>query len=240
MKWFCALLLAANLMLWGYPSRPVAAPRLNAEINADKVKLIASLPVQVVSRPASPVEAHEIATASAAIAKPTPKPTPAPTPTPTPAPKAEIVTACMRWNGIGQEQTDTMRARLKALGISSTETVVSGKVWVYIPPQTDIELAKKKAQQLNDQGVQDYYVINNGGRWQNAISLGVFSSREGADRRLNELKEQGVKSAVVRERDDSPTHVTFALRKVSADQQQKLEKLNNQLKGAQLQQSKCS
>ncbi|STQ89420.1 SPOR domain-containing protein [Iodobacter fluviatilis] len=238
MKWFFALLLAANLMLWGYPSRPVAAPRLNAEINADKVKLIASLPVQVVNRPAPPIEVHEVAVASAAIAKPTP--TPAPTPPPTPAPKAEIVTACMRWNGIGQEQTDTMRARLKALGISSTETVVSGKVWVYIPPQTDIELAKKKAQQLNDQGVQDYYVINNGGRWQNAISLGVFSSREGADRRLNELKEQGVKSAVVRERDDSPSHVTFALRKVSADQQQKLEKLNSQLKGAQLQQSKCS
>ncbi|AZN35225.1 SPOR domain-containing protein [Iodobacter ciconiae] len=236
MKWFCALLLVANLVLWAYPSRPVAIPRVNAEINADKVKLIASLPVQIALRPASPVQAQEAETASATVIKPTPKPTPAPTP----VLKAEVATACMQWSGIGQEQTSTMRARLKSWGISSTETSVSGKVWVYIPPQTDIELAKKKAQQLSDQGVRDYYVINNGGRWQNSISLGVFSGREGADRRLNELRNQGVKSAVVRERDDSPSHVTFALRKVSADQQQKLEKMTKQLKGAQLQQSKCS
>ncbi|MFC7421628.1 SPOR domain-containing protein [Iodobacter arcticus] len=234
MKWFCALLLAVNLLLWSYTPAPSAAPRVSSEINADKVKLIASLPVQIVNRP-MPVMASEVE-----VAPPTPSPTPKPTPTPTPAPKVELATACMRWSGIGQEQTDSMRARLKTLGISNTEAGVSGKVWVYVPPQTDIELAKKKAQQLSDQGVQDYYVINNGGRWQNAISLGIFSSREGAERRLNELKNQGVKSAVVRERDDSPSHMTFTLRKVSADQQQKLEKINGQLKGAQLQVSSCS
>jgi cell division protein FtsN len=146
----------------------------------------------------------------------------------------------MRWSGTGQEQSDSMRQRLKSLGLASSEANISGKVWVYIPPQTDLELANRKAQQLSSQGVQDYYVINNGGRWQNAISLGVFSSREGAERRLNELKNQGVRSAVVRERDDSPSHTVFTLRKISPEQQQKLEKLNSQLKGAQLQTSNCS
>lgn len=232
MKWFCALLLIANLILWGYPNQPTVAPRSSAEINADKVKLVASLPVINVERPAASLVASAVA--------PQITPTPTPVPTPTPAPKVEALAACLRWSGIGQEQINTMRARLKALGLTASETGVSGKVWVYIPPQTDIELANRKAQQLSDQGVQDYYVINNGGRWQNAISLGVFSSREGADRRLNELKNQGVKSAVVRERDDSPSHVTFDLRKVSREQQGKLEKINSQLKGAQLQVSRCS
>jgi cell division protein FtsN len=234
MKWFCTLLLAANFILWGYHSQPTTPPRISTEINANKVKLVASLPVITVQRPAS---AASLIVASAVSA---PKPTHAPTPVPTPTPKVEAVAACMRWSGIGQEQANTMRNRLKALGLSATETGVTGKVWVYIPPQTDLELANRKAQQLSDQGVQDYYVINNGGRWQNAISLGVFSSREGADRRLNELKNQGVKSAVIRERDDSPSHVTFDLRKISRDQQGKLEKLNSQLKGAQLQMSSCS
>ncbi len=238
MKWFCALLLAANLILWGYHTQPTAPPRLSAEINADKVKLVASLPVMNVQRPAS--AASLVAIASAVTVAPQATPTPVPTPAPTPAPKVEALAACIRWSGIGQEQANTMRSRLKALGLSATETGVTGKVWVYIPPQTDLELANRKAQQLSDQGVQDYYVINNGGRWQNAISLGVFSSREGADRRLNELKNQGVKSAVIRERDDSPSHITFDLRKVNRDQQGKLEKLNAQLKGAQLQVNSCS
>jgi hypothetical protein len=231
MKWFCALLLAANLIFWGYPTQPAESPRLGAEINADKVKLITSLPLITVQRPAS--NASSVASAIA------PQATPAPAPI-TPTPKVEAVAVCIRWSGIGQEQINTMRTRLNALGLTATETGVSGKVWVYIPPQTDMELANRKAQQLSDQGVQDYYVINNGGRWQNAISLGIFSSREGADRRLNELKNQGVKSAVIRERDDSPTHATFDLRRVSRDQQGKLEKINSQLKGAQLQVSSCS
>ncbi|MDW5417776.1 SPOR domain-containing protein [Iodobacter sp. CM08] len=235
MKWLCALLLAANLILWGYNSlqtKPVST-RANAQINADKVKLVASLPVIVVNRP-SPTPLPEVITP---ISAPTATPNSIPTPSPTPIPKT---TVCMRWSGTGQEQSDTMRQRLKSLGLASSEANISGKVWVYIPPQTDLELANRKAQQLSSQGVQDYYVINNGGRWQNAISLGVFSSREGAERRLNELKNQGVKSAVVRERDDSPSHTVFTLRKISPEQQQKLEKLNSQLKGAQLQTSNCS
>jgi hypothetical protein len=236
MKWLCVLLLAANFTLWGYNSLQTThiSTRTSAQINADKVKLIASLPVIVVNRP-SPTPDTEAAPLSDPI--PTPSPGPTPTPRPTPPPK---ITVCMRWSGTGQEQSDTMRQRLKSLGLTSSETNLSGKVWVYIPPQTDFELANRKAQQLSGQGVQDYYVINNGGRWQNAISLGVFSSREGAERRLNELKSQGVRSAVVRERDDSPSHTVFTLRKITPEQQQKLEKLNSQLKGAQLQISNCS
>ena len=236
MKWLCALLLAANLLYWGYHSmagKP-GTLRHSTEINADKVKLVASLPVLNVTRPA--VASAVVETAAPAL--PTPAPTPTPRPTPTPAPK-EVAALCMRWSGTGQPQTDAIRSRLKALGLASSETTISGKVWVYIPPQTDLELAKRKAQQLSDQGVLDFYLINNGGRWQNAISLGVFSNRDGAERRLAELKAQGVRSAVLREREDSPSHTVFALRKVSADQQQKLEKFNSQLKGAQLQASSC-
>lgn len=239
MKWLCALLLAANLLYWGYHSMAGApgAIRHSTEINADKVKLLASLPVLNVTRPAVASDIAEAA-APAPLPASAPAPTPAPRPTPTPAPK-EVAAICMRWSGTGQPQTDAIRGRLKALGLASSETTVSGKVWVYIPPQTDLELAKRKVQQLSDQGVQDFYLINNGGRWQNAISLGVFSNKDGAERRLAELKAQGVRSAVLREREDSPSHTVFALRKVSADQQQKLEKINSQLKGAQLQTSSC-
>lgn len=135
----------------------------------------------------------------------------------------------------------TARARIKALGLTATESggAENAKAWVYIPPLENQDIARKKAQEVADLGVEDYFVVNDGGRWQNAISLGIFSSREAGERRLAELRAKGVRSAVVRDKDDTLKPVTFLLKDVSADARQKLEKTSAQFRGVELRESSC-
>ena len=108
-----------------------------------------------------------------------------------------------------------------------------------MPPLENTEAAKQKAQQLADMGVTDYFIVNNGGRWQNSISLGIFSTREAGERHLADLKALGVKSAVVRDRDDTLKQASFSFKNLSDSQAEKLNKLTSQFSGSIMREMKC-
>lgn len=234
MKWLLVLLVLANAGFYAYSQlAPAAAPAvvLPPEQHADKLRLVDAsklTPVPVIAPsplPASAVAASEVV----AVAL-----------TPTPVqPTATAV--CLRWTVPSPEQAQIASARMAALKVSerTLQSAEQAKVWVYIPPLADIEAAKRKAEELQGLGIDDYFVVNNGGRWQNAVSLGVFSTREAADRRVVALRDKGVRSAVVRERDDTLRPATFLLSNVSATQRAQLERSNRQLRGAQLVETVC-
>lgn len=72
--------------------------------------------------------------------------------------------------------------------------------WVFIPPQLDKKAADKKASELQRLGVTDFFVVTSDKGPKFSISLGVFSAEEGAQKRLEQLKGQGVRSAQVGQR----------------------------------------
>ena len=165
-----------------------------------------------------------------------------PTTLPTAQPTAQAIAGrCWRWAGVTGEQIDNARNKIKTLGLTASETSSgeSTKVWVYMPPLDSLEIAKQKATQLAEMGVTDYFVVNNGGRWQNAISLGIFSTREAGERHLAELKALGVKSAVVRDRDDTLKQASFFFKDLNDAQSEKTQKLANQFAGSVLRELKC-
>lgn len=237
MKWLCFVFLLANALVlvviqFGGGSTPID-PR-GREINASQVRVVtgqlasqtkdarASLPVAVpISQPAS-----------AAVVEPTPQ---------TADKEPSQRTVCLRWSGISLERAPLARSRLKALGLTAIESggAENAKVWVYVPPLDSQADARKKAQQIAELGVDDYFIVNDGKKWQNAISLGVFSTREAGERRLAELRDKGVRSAVLRDKEDTLKPVTFLLRNVSLENRKKLEKAGNQLRGAELKEVTC-
>ncbi len=62
--------------------------------------------------------------------------------------------------------------------------------WVYIPPRSSTEEARAMLRRLAADGVQDYVRIMRG-PMRNAVSLGIFSKRESADRRMADLRRRG-------------------------------------------------
>ena len=63
--------------------------------------------------------------------------------------------------------------------------------WVYIPPLPSRADAGKVVSMLKERGVKDYLIIPSGGR-KNAISLGVFGSKEGAEQHKTHMQTLGI------------------------------------------------
>jgi len=85
---------------------------------------------------------------------------------------------------------------------------VSG-YWVYIAPMKTRVLVDQKIAQLKERGVADYFVIQEVGAWQNAISLGVFKTEDAAKKYLAKLQQQGVRTATIGERTSKLKYTVF-------------------------------
>jgi cell division septation protein DedD len=88
----------------------------------------------------------------------------------------------------------------------------SGSFWVFIPPLSGKAEAEKKAGELKALRVPEFFIVQEAGANRFAISLGIFSSKEAANERLAELRDKGVRSARVGERDIKPASGVLELR----------------------------
>lgn len=229
MKRLFFILLFINLAVLGLIllDRNTPSNNLQArEINASAIKTVTGQLAKLAKAPeASGVAASSPASAPATAASSIAS-----------APQA----ACLRLTGISPELAAQARSKLKTLKLDAKESGGSdSRVWVYIPPLESQEVARKKTQQLAELGIEDFFVINNGSKWQNAISLGVYSSREAGEKHLAALKAKGVKSAQLRDKDDTPKPLTFSFKALSPENREQLQKISAQLKGAALQETTC-
>lgn len=81
---------------------------------------------------------------------------------------------------------------------------------VFLPAPASRNEALRVARALQQSGVRDYYVVTAGPQ-QNTISLGLFASRENAERRLEEVLALGYQPAITERIDErSVTWIDFA------------------------------
>jgi hypothetical protein len=177
-------LVAANL---GNFSRvPGGEPeRLASQLRPEKLRLVQSPRELGGSKPAAPEPAVSAPEPQAAASPPAAAPTPS--------------LACVRWTGLTLQQADQVVQQAKAGGMRATVEAAgaSASWWIHLPAQADRAGAEKKAEELRQLGVKDYFIINESGPNQNSISLGLFKSEEAAKRMLEQLRRQGVQGAQV-------------------------------------------
>ena len=102
--------------------------------------------------------------------------------------------ACVEFSGItaadAQRARDSFAALQLGTRISERRVEEISRYWVYIPPARDRRTAEATMAQIRRQGVSDMSI-----RPDNSISLGVFSTEEGARRFLTATEAKGVKGA---------------------------------------------
>jgi hypothetical protein len=127
-------------------------------------------------------------------------------PGPPPAPKPEIKVetalpqACIEWGPFDASDRKLVEPQLTALALGdrlSARDVGDGSFWVYIPPQKGKAEVDKKTAEVRARGVSDYAILPGEGPWQWAISFGVFRNEDNAKARLAQLREKGIRSAVL-------------------------------------------
>lgn len=72
--------------------------------------------------------------------------------------------------------------------------------WVSIPSLGSKAAAEKKAGELKQLGIADFFVVNDPGPSLYGVSLGLFHTEESANERLQQLARKGVKSARIEAR----------------------------------------
>lgn len=99
---------------------------------------------------------------------------------------------------------------------------------VYIPPQGSKEGADRKAGELKQLGVTNYFIMNESSPLRWGISLGVFKSETSAQSQLASLNKQGVHSARVAPRYSASKQLAYQFRDLDATTRARLEKIKTQ------------
>jgi hypothetical protein len=178
---FFLLLVLANLGFFAWsaylsPEETTSDPRpLRSQIDPGRIRVLATPPGVVT-----------------AVTAPKPKP---------PAEPA----ACMEWGSFTLADTPAAEKSLESLALGARLTQRRAEEtagwWVYMPPQGSRAAAQKKTAELKGMGIEDWFIVNDEGKWRFAVSLGVFRTEEAAKNHLEALKAKGVKTAQAGERE---------------------------------------
>lgn len=188
--------------------------RLKRQFNTAKLTLLTREQAEAAARAAAPP-----AQTDASADESAPPPAPAPVEAPKPATPAFACTEVGPFDAAGARRFETRLAALDLGTRQSRETVQSQDVnsWlVHIPPQGSKEAADRKASELRNLGVSDFYVIQGDTPLRYAISLGLFKTEAGAQALVAQLARQGVRSARIAPRGPQSTRFVYKLRALDA------------------------
>ena len=212
------VLLLANLALYAWlrygVTETVAPAPLSRQIAPDKLKVVApsSLPpVTAVTKPPAPVPAPVTAATAA---------------------------ACMEWGSFTVADASRAEQALEPLALgprrAERRTEEHAGWWVFIPPQGNRQSALRKAAELKQLGVEEYFIVQDEGALRWALSLGVFRTEEAAQARLAVLRAQGVRTARVGVRDTTVPKIWLQVKGVDAALQARLKEIVRQVEGSEL------
>ena len=165
-----------------------------------------------------------------------PKPKPAPVPDKVTVPPA--ILACVQWGSF--TLADAARAEKVltplelAARLSRRQVEEDANWWVFMPPQGSRPGALKKAQELRDLGINEFFIIQESGPYHWALSLGVFASQEAARDHLTALRTRGVRTARIGQRDLKVTKIWLQIERVDAVLNARLKEIALAFPGSEL------
>ncbi len=136
---------------------------------------------------------------------------------------------CLQWSAMGVTEARAVHAVVAPL-IAPLEVALQRKedftsFLVYLPPATSVANAQRRVSQLKELGVGETFVIPDGPlRW--AISLGLFRSREGAQKFLGELQQKNITDVQMEPR-NSAASITLKAEGLSQEQANALQALRS-------------
>ena len=162
-----------------------------------------------------------------------PKPAAAP-----PAPAAPVALKCIEWGSFTLADAPRAEKALEplALGVrlAQRRTEETASWWVYIPSQKNRQGALRKAEELRQLGVDEYFIMQEEGPQRWALSLGVFRSEDAAQARLAALRRQGVRTAQVGQRETVVPKVWLQVSNVDPALERRLTEIALQMEGSEL------
>ena len=250
------IVLLANVILfavmqdnfgWGESSIK-AQPSLHGEM----IRLLPALPTIPLNFPSTPVESAPSLSAPVVVAK---RPPPSAPPSSasnlqlsmnmaTPTAVKPGTPLCLEWSDFSGPDLARATAALSTLQVADklSQRQIERDIgyWVYIPPLRTKAAVNRKIAELKALGIREYFVMQNPGRWLNAISLGIFKTQDAAQNFHHHLQTKGVRTARVGERIGKLKATIFLLNGVDAATQVKLTAMQKDFAGSTLNSIPCA
>lgn len=252
-KRIVGLLLLANLaifgwMRWGHLlTVDVDSAATQPALNPDRIKLLEMLPASAptpASAPVPPGMTLTLSPVSAPAMASAPSAATASAPVAAEPPSQSSGATCEEWGEFSG--SDLVRAQQALAALKLGDRLGQRNVehnhgyWVYIPPLKNRTEVEKKISQLKERGVKDYFVVQEEGKWLNAISLGVFKTEEAAQKFLAALRVKGVRSAKVGERLSKLKFVVFTMKSLDDGTAARISALQKEFPGSEIKVSACN
>ena len=150
---------------------------------------------------------------------------------------------CAEW---GEFSGDDLQRAQQALATLRLGDSVSQRIetreqgyWVYISPSKKRSEADKKIAQLKQRGITDYFLVMEEGKWKYAISLGIFKTEDGAKRRLEALRNKGIRTAKTAPRAGKLKFTVFTMKGLDSGIRDKLNALKKEFPDGELKMMAC-
>ena len=109
--------------------------------------------------------------------------------------------ACIAYGGLAEAQADALVAAARSshpeVRVDRSATSTPTAWWVRIPPAGGREGAERRIEGVRALGVNEYFIIQEPGANQYAVSLGLFKTEAKAQQHLAFLRTKGVRDAAV-------------------------------------------
>jgi len=151
---------------------------------------------------------------------------------------------CLEWGGFSGTGLTQAAAALSTLQLGDKlarrQIEHDTGFWVYIPPLRSKAAVNRKIGELRELGIKEYFAVQTPGPWLNAISLGVFKTRDSAQNFLDHLRAKGVRSAKVGEHASKLKATAFVLKGVDPPTVDKLTEMQRDFAGSELNKVPCA
>ena len=155
-----------------------------------------------------------------------------------PAAAVSATATCLEWGSFSVNDAARVEPLLApfALGprLAQRRAEETAQWWVYLPPQGGRQAALRRVEELKKLGVEEFFILQEEGRWRWAVSLGVFRSEDAARARLLALQGKKVRGAQVGPRTTQVTRVWFQVRDVDTALRDKLGEITQGAPGTEL------
>ena len=237
LKFVFFVLLAANALLFAYGQGYLGKAgdgerepqRLKNQLAAERLVMLTT------------AEARSTTGVPTAAAPAAPAPDPvAPAAVAAAAAPADIM-ACMRAGAFTAADARRFESRIASLGLGTRQSRTSVPFQevtshlVYLPPDGGKEGADRRAAELKERGVTNFFVMQGESPIKWAISLGVFKSDAAAQNLAAALGRQGVSGVRVLPRGPQGTRAVWEFRDLTLDERRRLAGIAGGFRGVQVQ-----
>ncbi len=148
--------------------------------------------------------------------------------------------SCLVWGNFYEEQikyAGTVLSELfPDLFYSQEESGDTIMYWLHIPQLPNKEAANREINKLRNHGIVSFRVKDDG-KWENAISLGMFYDQKDALKQFKEIEKKGITNAKIEER--SVILKKIVIHNPTPRIKEQMQKLVEQFDETQLAQDKC-